>query len=72
VLTEFLENQWIRLAVIDPETGKIQIYRGVHHWEDLVGDEEPLPIAASSIEYYQGKSGHLPLARISPKLPQTA
>lgn len=72
VLTEFLENRWIRLAVIDPETGKIQIYRGDHHWKDLVGDEEPLPIVASSIDYYQGKSGHLPLARISSLLLQTA
>ena len=68
LLTEFLENRWIRLAIMDPETGKIQIYRGDHAWEDLTGDEEPLPIAPSSIAYYQGKSQHLPVARIAQKL----
>lgn len=68
LLTEFLENQWIRLAVIDPDSGKIRIYRGQHTWEDLVGEEEPLPIAPSSIAYYRGKKDHLPLARIAPKL----
>lgn len=66
LLTEFLENRWIRLAVMDPANGAISIYRGSHQWEDLTGDEEPLPIAASSIEYYRGKTQHLPLARINP------
>lgn len=68
LLTEFLENQWIRLAIIDPVSGEIRIYRGQHAWEDLVGEEEPLPIAPSSISYYRGKKDHLPLARIAPKL----
>ncbi len=68
LLTEFLENRWIRLSIMDPETGKIQIYRGNHVWEDLTGDEEPLPIAPSSIAYYQGKSQHLPVVRIAQKL----
>jgi uncharacterized protein YbcC (UPF0753/DUF2309 family) len=68
LLKEFLENRWIRLAVMGPDDGKIRIYRGQDQWEDLSGDEEPLPIAASSLAYYQGKQEHLPLARISPKL----
>ncbi len=68
LLTEFLENRWIRLSIMDPDTGKIQIYRGNHNWEDLTGDEEPLPIATTSIAYYQGKSQHLPVARIAQKL----
>jgi hypothetical protein len=68
LLTEFLENRWIRLSIMDPDTGKIQIYRGNHNWEDLTGDEEPLPIATSSIAYYQGKSQHLPVARIARKI----
>lgn len=68
LLNEFLENRWIRLAVMGPIDGKIRIYRGDGNWEDLSGDEEPLPIAPSSMAYYQGKQEHLPLARISPKL----
>jgi hypothetical protein len=72
LLTEFLENRWIRLASIDPSTSKILIYRGKGVWEPLVGDEEPLPIAASSRAYYQGRSEHLPLARIDPGLKQAA
>lgn len=68
LLKEFLENRWIRLAAIDPDHGGIQVYRGNGVWEELSGDEEPLPIAKSSIDYYRGKSEHLPLARISPQL----
>jgi uncharacterized protein YbcC (UPF0753/DUF2309 family) len=72
LLTEFLENRWIRLAAMDPETSAIQIYRGAGKWEPLQGDEEPLPVAASSIAYYSGKIEHLPVARIDPKLNRAA
>lgn len=72
LLTEFLENRWIRLAAMDPDTSAIQIYRGNGKWEPLEGDEEPLPVAASSIAYYSGKIEHLPVARIDPKLNRAA
>jgi uncharacterized protein YbcC (UPF0753/DUF2309 family) len=72
LLKEFLENRWIRLAAMDPDTSVIQIYRGNGVWEPLVGDEEPLPVAASSISYYSGKMEHLPVARIDPKLNHAA
>lgn len=72
LLTEFLENRWIRLAVIDPHTSVIQIYRGKGTWEPLQGDEEPLPVAPSSISYYSGKMEHLPVARIDPSLTRAA
>ena len=72
LLTEFLENRWIRLATIDPETSAIQIYRGKGASEPLRGDEEPLPVAPSSVAYYQGKIQHLPVARIDPKVEQVA
>lgn len=72
LLTEFLENRWIRLATIDPDTSAIQIYRGNHVWEPLTGDEEPLPLAPSSISYYSGKMEHLPVARIDPSLTRAA
>ena len=72
LLTEFLENRWIRLAVMDPETAAIQIYRGRGIFEPLTGHEEPLPAAASSMAYYSGKMDHLPLARIDPGLASAA
>ncbi len=72
LLTEFLENRWIRLATMDPDTSAIQIYRGNGAWEPLTGDEEPLPVASSSIAYYSGKMEHLPVARIDPKLTHAA
>jgi hypothetical protein len=62
-LNEILSNQWIRLATIDPVTSVINVYRdGV--FELLEGDEEPLPVARSSRDWYRGKIEHLPVARI--------
>jgi uncharacterized protein YbcC (UPF0753/DUF2309 family) len=72
LLAEFLDNRWIRLAAMDPDTSAIQIYRGNGVWEPLEGEEEPLPVAASSIAYYSGKIEHLPVARIDPKLNRAA
>jgi uncharacterized protein YbcC (UPF0753/DUF2309 family) len=72
LLTEFLENRWIRLATIDPGDSHIEIYRGAGTWEPLQGDEEPLPVAPSSIAYYHGKIEHLPVARIDPRLARAA
>jgi len=63
-LTEFVENQWIRLATIDHESGEIQVYRGSGVFEKLEGEEEPLPVAICSADWYQGRREHLPIARI--------
>ena len=60
---EFLENRWIRLAVMDPAGGPPLLYRD-GAWEPVEGDDEGLPVAASSAAWYQGKRGHLPVARI--------
>ena len=65
-LTEFVCNQWIRLATMDPDDGHMEVYRdGV--FEKLEGNEEPLPIAQNSRAWYRGKMEHLALARIDPK-----
>jgi uncharacterized protein YbcC (UPF0753/DUF2309 family) len=65
-LQEILGNQWIRLATIDPVSSKIHVYRD-GEFEPLQGDDEPLPVAASSREWYAGKREHLPMARIRPE-----
>jgi hypothetical protein len=72
LLNEFLENRWIRLAALAPGSGVIQVYRGGGCWEPLQGDEEPLPVAPSSMAYYSGKMEHLPVARIDPTLSKVA
>lgn len=70
-LTEFVCNHWIRLATMDPDDGHIEVYRqGV--FERLEGEEEPLPVAPTSMAWYQGKMEHLPLARIDPKVATAA
>jgi len=65
-LAEFVCNKWIRMATMDPNDGHVEVYRdGV--FEKLAGDEVPLPVAPSSRAWYQGKMGHLALARIDPR-----
>ena len=41
-VNEFVTNRWIRVAVMDPETGRIQIRRD-HGYEDTPGAPPPLP-----------------------------
>ena len=65
VIREFVENRWIRVAVMDPATGDIQIRRdGVY--EPLRGELPALPEKASSIDWFKGKLEHLPMAAIRP------
>jgi uncharacterized protein YbcC (UPF0753/DUF2309 family) len=66
-LSEFVKNRWIRLSTMDPDTGVINVYRD-RVWEQLSGDEVPLPQSTSSANYYRGTLEHLPVARIGPHL----
>jgi len=64
---EFLNNRWIRLAVMDPVTGTILMYRQTplgSTWVPITGDDEPLKTAPTSRDWYQNSRKHLPLARI--------
>ena len=64
LLWEFLVNRWIRLAVLDPAGGPPLLYRD-GAWEPVEGDDEGLPVAGSSADWYAGKREHLPVARIA-------
>jgi len=64
-LVEFVENRWVRMATMDPETGAIQVYRGGGQFEPAAVSDQPLPRATTSPEWYRGKREHLPLAEIS-------
>jgi hypothetical protein len=66
LMTEFLENRWIRMAVIDPDCGQAYVYRdgGFERFDEEEGD---LPVVTRSVDWYRGKMDHLPIARIEPK-----
>ena len=56
-------NRWIRIATIDPSSGRIHVWRD-SGFEEFDGPLERLPVALSSSEWYSGKIEHLPMAWI--------
>ena len=62
-LKQSVENCWIRVATIDPESGRVHVYRD-KGFEEFDGPVERLPVAFSSTEWYSGKIEHLPMAWI--------
>ena len=67
-LKQLVENRWIRLATIDPASGRVQVRRD-SGYEEFHAALERLPVALSSHEWYTGKLQHLPMAWI--QAPQT-
>ena len=65
VVREFCLNQWVRVSTIDPDTGVVHVLRN-GEFEVLKGESKEIPSATSSAEWYRGRSGHLPIARIIP------
>ena len=59
-----VENRWIRLATIDPDTGAVHVHRD-GGFEPFGEPIERLPVALTSAEWYRGKSGHLGMAWIN-------
>jgi hypothetical protein len=67
-LKQLLENRWIRLATIDPDSAHVHVHRD-GGFEEFHEDLERLPVALSSHEWYTGKLHHLPMAWIqTPRL----
>src|SRR5437660_965680 len=62
-LRRLVENRWIRLATIDPSSGRVYVRRDAG-FEEFDGALERLPVALSSKEWYAGKIQHLPMASI--------
>jgi hypothetical protein len=62
-LSQMVENRWIRIATIDPESGRAHVRRD-SGFEEFREHLERLPVALSSAEWYSGKLQHLPMARI--------
>ncbi len=53
-LKQLVENRWIRVATIDPESGRVHVRRD-SGFEEFDGPVERLPVALSSAEWYRGK-----------------
>jgi uncharacterized protein YbcC (UPF0753/DUF2309 family) len=64
-LVEFVENSWVRIATMDPDTGALQVYRGGGRFEAASPADPVLPRAKTSVDFYRGKLEHLPLAEIA-------
>ena len=62
-IRQLVENRWIRLATVDPSSGRIHVRRN-SGFEEFGGPVDRLPSAFSSAEWYGGKLDHLPMASI--------
>jgi uncharacterized protein YbcC (UPF0753/DUF2309 family) len=61
--SRLVENRWIRLATVDPASGRVHVRRdsGFEEFDERL---ERLPVALSSAEWFGGRIQHLPLASI--------
>ncbi|MCW5980009.1 MAG: DUF2309 domain-containing protein [Bryobacteraceae bacterium] len=66
-LKRLVENRWIRVATVDPRSGRVHVRRdsGFEAFDESV---ERLPVAFSSAEWYGGKSRDLPMAWIQAQM----
>jgi len=62
-LKQLVENRWIRVATIDPDSGRVHVRRNTG-FEEFDAPLERLPVSFSSSEWYSGKLEHLPMAWI--------
>ena len=62
-LKQLVENRWIRLATIDPESGRVHVQRD-GRFEEFNAPLERLPVSFSSAEWFSGKLEHLPMSWI--------
>ena len=62
-LKRLVENRWIRVAAIDPDSGLVHVWRD-SGFEEFGQALERLPVVFSSAEWYEGKLEHLPMAWI--------
>ena len=62
-LKRLAENRWIRVATIDPDGGRVHVWRetGFEEYSEAL---DRLPVVLSSAEWYEGKLEHLPMAWI--------
>lgn len=69
LIGKILRNGWAQLAVLDPDSNEIKIYRN-GTWEKHQPQQTELPTVASSTDWYRGWRGHLGFAVIEKPDPQ--
>ena len=57
-------NLWVQMAVMDPATGALSVYHN-GKFEPYTSQAGPLPVAATSKEWYTGWRDHLEFAEIT-------
>lgn len=62
-LERLVRNDWVRLAILDPDSPKIQMFRS-GAFEEYQPQAEHLPRARSSVDWYLGRRDHLEFAQI--------
>jgi uncharacterized protein YbcC (UPF0753/DUF2309 family) len=62
-LRQLVENRWIRVATVDPASGRVHVRRE-GGFEEFTERLERLPVALSSAEWFAGRRQHLPMAWI--------
>jgi uncharacterized protein YbcC (UPF0753/DUF2309 family) len=63
-LSQLVDNRWVRLATLDPDTGEVNVRRD-DAFERLEGGIDALPSVAASVDWFRGKLQHLPIAHIA-------
>jgi uncharacterized protein YbcC (UPF0753/DUF2309 family) len=65
IIQQLVVNDWIQLAVLDPASPKIQLYRR-GRFEPYIPENSDLPIVQSSVDWYRGWRDHLGYASVIP------
>jgi hypothetical protein len=62
-LGQLVRNEWVQLAVLDPDSSKIQVLRR-GQFEPYAPQAARLPVVESSVDWYRGWREHLGFASI--------
>jgi hypothetical protein len=64
VVGRYVNNGWVRLAVIEEDTGDVAVYDDSGEFIPFEGGLDELPVYSSSSAYFQNSSSHLSPVRI--------
>jgi uncharacterized protein YbcC (UPF0753/DUF2309 family) len=71
-LQQLVGNEWVQLVAMDPNSGKLQIFKPQQGWQAWqAADERPLTKVERSEAWYLGSSGALPTALIKTSMEDT-
>ena len=64
-IKQLVVNEWIQLAVLDPASPAIQLYRR-GRFERYVPETNEVPVVPASIDWYRGWRDHVGYASVVP------